>query len=168
MAAGASAQKTGEPAASCDGPSRDVSVAAQADPGRSDAWTFTIRNNTKAPLTALSIGLGERSELHAAAFAEPLEIKGPTGWVGRFLYHEDSEFMHWSWSTSDPKWVVPPASSQTGFSLVLPPFPQRLSGNRYPDGAAVGPLSVSHMGFRAYFTTGACLWSRVVPSTEAK
>ena len=147
----------------CAGPTDSVRLMAFQDPDNQQAYVFVLKNETKQRILAVIVGMGIKSELHIAPWAEPSQIVAPAGWKANFTYHEDSLFMHWVWVTEAPDLMIAPGELASGFKIVLPPFPPKAETNRYPDGAPVRPIKVMELPFQAAFTDGKCVWGRIQP-----
>jgi hypothetical protein len=145
----------------CAGPTTEVLVTVQQDPINERGYLISIKNNSKDSILALSVGDGVKPELYATGFAVPLQIIGPPGWTARHVFKEESIFMRWVWTTSNPENMIAANKSASNFKIVLPPFPANAEKNRYPDGNAVRPVVVSELPFRVQFASGQCVWGQI-------
>lgn len=137
-------------------------VAANAGTPNGDAHMLIVKNDARSSILTLVVGFGQKSELHSSEFAVPLQIVGPPGWDAQSVF-EESIFMHWEWTAATKQAAIAPGELVSGFKVVLPPFPARLRGQRYSDGAPLIPIRPSDLPFRVVFQNGECVWGRVRP-----
>jgi hypothetical protein len=67
---------------SCTGPTASVIVMALEDPFNGDAHMLIVKNDTRDPVYMLTVGHGQKSELHSSDFVVPRQILAPPGYGG--------------------------------------------------------------------------------------
>jgi hypothetical protein len=145
----------------CAGPTKDVIMMSLQDPDNEQAYLIIVKNRSRHPIVALTVGDGSKPQLHTVGFAVPLQILGPSGWTATHVFKEESMFMHWVWTVKKTEAVIAPGEMASGFKVTLPPFPSSARGKEYPDGAPIQPIKVSDLPFRVQFENGACVWGHI-------
>lgn len=146
---------------SCEGPTNVVKVFVLDDPETQGRAMLLVRNDSKQALRVLTVGNGSKPELRVAPFVIPSQIEGPNGWKGSYTFHDESMFMHWTWTTESLDRSVGPGDVIGGFTVTLPAFPKNAEATRYPDGTPVRPIDIAELPFQVYFSTGNCVWGRI-------
>ena len=162
VAAIARQSRTPSPTA-CPGPTNDVIVMALQDPDNEQANLIVVKNRSRYPIVALTVGDGSKPQLRIADFAVPVRILGPAGWTGTHVFKEESMFMHWAWTVKKPEDAIAPEEMASEFKVILPQFPSSSQGKLYMDGTQIQPIKVSNLPFRVQFANGTCAWGEVRP-----